>query len=446
MFKGQKAIFLVTMSFFGVLVSFSQVMAYNFSSTNYKIDASVTNNFGGSQSSASYKLVGSGGESIIGNGTSGSYKIGVGYIQQLYNNATPTITLSTQPSGVVGYWPLDENTGSTFQDNSINTSSGTLFGTPTWAAGKLSYGVTFNGTTSQYASVGNASALQATTITVSGWVKTTATPAASPGSVIVGKSSAWALTLTPGQVGLYNYANSSRVCGDATTVTDGQWHYVAATIQSGVTNGTKLYVDGALKQTCTLTMSAQTNNVNIGGFSGSGGLNGTIDHVKMYNRVLTLDEIQAEYQAQNSGSSSGVSLGTVIAGASNSTLLDSIVKTNTASYTLSVNQNNNLTSGANTIPAISSTIASPAAWSEGVTKGLGFSLSATNASAIPAGWGSGNNFAAFPSTATTFYTRSGLQSSKDYVTMKLRLDVANNQASTVTPYTNTITITGTTTP
>ena len=128
-------------------------------------------------------------------------------------------------------------------------------------------------------------------------------------------------------------------------------------------------------------------------------------------------------------------------------LTDIIVHTDSNGYGLSINQNNDLTSGAYTIPGVAGSIASPTAWSEGVTKGLGFTLTATNATALPGKWSSGNSFAALPNSATVFYARTGTQSTvADYVTMKLRADVDTSQAATGGAYSNIMTITGTITP
>ncbi|HCR55626.1 TPA: hypothetical protein DIV49_01515 [Candidatus Saccharibacteria bacterium] len=97
-----------------------------------------------------------------------------------------------------------------------------------------------------------------------------------------------------------------------------------------------------------------------------------------------------------------------------------------------------------TIPAISSgSIATPVAWSEGSTKGLGFTLLA--APSLDIKWGSGANYAAYPGSSTTFFTRSGyLNGAKDTVEMRTRLDVATTQPPG--GYQNTVTIVGTSTP
>jgi len=91
------------------------------------------------------------------------------------------------------------------------------------------------------------------------------------------------------------------------------------------------------------------------------------------------------------------------------------------------------------IPAVSSSIASPAAWSEGTTKGLGFSLSA--AVGLDSKWGSGANYAAFPLSGTTFYSRSGYTGgTKDVIAMRVRADV--NASQVAGDYENAVTIPG----
>lgn len=290
----------------------------------------------------------------------------------------------------------------------------------------------------------NIAALQTNAITAGAWFKTSST---ATGGTIIAKTGAWQLALsrsTAGKLAIYNPTGDVDVCADATTVNDGAWHYAAMTMDSGVANGTKLYVDGTLKQTCTATVSNQTGTLTIGSLGASYYFNGMIDEAKVFNRIFSADEVKAEYDAGVAGTASGVSLGTIVPSVSNSVSADMIVLTDANNYTLSVSQDRNLTSGANTIPAISSgTIAVPSAWTEGTTKGLGFSLAATNATALPGKWSAGANFAPFPGTATSFYTRSGTQSSKDYITMKLRADAPATTVATATPYTNVVTITGT---
>lgn len=139
-------------------------------------------------------------------------------------------------------------------------------------------------------------------------------------------------------------------------------------------------------------------------------------------------------------------LGAVNAGTSNTASTSLSVLTDAPGYTLSIQQNHDLqTATSSTIPPISGTISSPLTWSESSTKGLGFTLTTTNATAIPAKWSSGNAYAAVPSSATGFYTRAGYSGgTTDTLGVRFRLDVPTIQSTGL--YSHTITWTATTTP
>lgn len=425
------------LSIVGIVLFSSSVTAMRFSSTDYVIDTAVLNNVGGYSSSTNYQLTSSGGEAAIGNGASGSYKMGAGYVAQII---TPAITVETQPSGLVAYYPLDENSGTFIHDNSSNANIGSFVNTPTWTAGKISQSLTFDGAT-QYVNLGNPAVTQLTNGTVELWMKSTVVGAA---SVMVAKPNGYWVGVNSGHPALYDWTTSTTCTGTA-NIADGAWHHVVATLQSGVTNGSIIYVDGVQNKTCTWTPVSQTSAVALGSTSSQQYFNGSLDQVKIFNRILSAQEISAEYTAQNAGVETGLTLQTVLAGVSNNTTFDVITLTSGSSYNLAINQDHNLQNGANTIPGVSGSIASPSAWSEGTTKGLGFTLKSTNATAIPGSWNSGNSYAALPSTSTSFYTRTGTQSSnKDILGMQLRLDVATNQPSGA--YSNTMTVTGTANP
>lgn len=420
--------------------------ADRFSSTSYIIDASIANNNGGgSAASTSYSLVSSHGETVIGNATGGSYKMGIGYVSQL----TKSLQLTVQPNGLVMYVPLDENSGSYTYDSSASAYVGNLQASPTWATGKIGNALTFNGS-SQYVSLGDIDVV-GSAITVSAWVYPTA---ASQNGKILGKHSS--TTDVQGTLGITSGNASFEV------TTGGSYHSVVAASSlavnawsyvTGVYDGANayVYVNGVLANSAAATGTLANNNLGwaIGRLSASQAANyytGSVDEVKVLSRALSADEVLAEYNAGVAGNTAGVSLGTIMPGTSNTVLADVVTRTDAGGYSLAINQDHDLQNGSYTIPSISGTIGVPAAWSEGATKGLGFTLTATNATAIPAPWSSGANYAAFPGTATTFYTRTGLQSTPDYLTMRLRADVATTQTSLTTPYSNTVTVTGTLVP
>ena len=174
-------------------------------------------------------------------------------------------------------------------------------------------------------------------------------------------------------------------------------------------------------------------------------MNGSIDEVRLFDRILTADEVKAEYNAQNTGSSSGLSLNVITPGASQIAEFDAIMQTDAPGYSLAIHQNHDLQFGVNTIPAVAGSIASPLTWNEGTTKGLGFTLYSTTATAIPGTWSSGTAYAALPGSSTSFYTRTGYTAgAKDVLSLRLRSDVNTTQPSGF--YENMMTITGTMTP
>lgn len=141
-----------------------------------------------------------------------------------------------------------------------------------------------------------------------------------------------------------------------------------------------------------------------------------------------------------------LNLGTITPGVSKTSAVSSEILTDAPGYSLSINQNANLTSGSNTIPAIpSGTIATPAAWTEGTTKGLGITMTA--GPSLPVKWGTTGAYmyAATPTAVTNIYSRIGYTGGvKDTVTIQTRLDI--NPAQLSGTYSNIVTLTATTTP
>ena len=154
---------------------------------------------------------------------------------------------------------------------------------------------------------------------------------------------------------------------------------------------------------------------------------------------------QLEQSIELSVGPSPIYFGTITPGVSNTEILVAYVKTDAPGYNLGVSQDHDLQNGANTIAAVSGSINSPITWSEGTTKGLGFSLVNSNATPVPAKWSAGNAFAAFPASNTTVYSRTGFTGgTTDVIGINLRIDVPSTQLAST--YTNTVTWTGTITP
>lgn len=428
------------------LVGSMTAYAASFDSTNFSISGSLGDSIAGSQGSTNYRLVSSGGQSVNGQVESGSYKLGEGYTPKLENS----LQLNAQQQGLLAHYAFDTGRGTVAYDESANANNGQIQSGGSWSgSGKVggAYNVNSAGTTETGIN------LTSPAFTVGGWVY----PTSNSSQVLLSNSRDCCGTYRGFEL-YVSYGNTTRFrvwSSDGTTssvlagnaVTLNQWNYIVASYDGSTM---KLYNNGVLVGSQQYTSSSYTNpssTVKIGrmGACNCSPVQNLVDEVKIFSRILGDSEIKAEYDAQNAGRPTGIDIGNVTPGVSNTAPLDMVVQTSSAGYSLMVNQNNNLTSGGNTIPAVSGSIASPTVWNEGVTKGLGFTLYGTNATAIPGKWNTGSSYAALPGSGTSFYTRTGQTGgNKDIVNMRLRLDTAASQPTG--NYTNQMTLTGTMTP
>lgn len=205
-----------------------------------------------------------------------------------YSRTAEQIAWEYNQGGPIVHWKLNEASGTSVLDSSGNSNNATLTNGPTWTTGKYSGGVNFDGV-DDYILGTNTSRLQLSRGTIAAWIKTNNAGSAYRG--IVTKQSAYGLFLYDNALTLYDWGTGS-ARNTGINLANGAWHHVAATFQSGVTNGTIIYIDGVPRMTTTMTISNQTQNVNVG--SGGGAIqifNGTIDEVKIYNYVLTSSQI-----------------------------------------------------------------------------------------------------------------------------------------------------------
>jgi parallel beta-helix repeat protein len=215
--------------------------------------------------------------------------------------------------GTISYWKFDDGSGTTAKD-SVDANSGTLMNGPTWATGKVSGALQFDGS-NDYVDCGVASNLGITSeITVEAWVKTTQAPGATARSFVDKVSSQ--SPYRGYNLGAYNghayFAAGGDYGGYAVTstsiVNNGVWHHLA-----GVYNGTHsfIYVDGILEQSAAKTnLLATSDPVHLWiGKDPWGNFGGMIDEAAVYNRALTAEEIATHYRAGLNGQGYGDGLG-----------------------------------------------------------------------------------------------------------------------------------------
>ena len=216
-------------------------------------------------------------------------------------------TIGKPPSnlGLVGYWPLNDGSGSKAGDASGNGNTGTVTGA-TWTAGNRGNSLDFNGT-DQHVIVNASSVLNPTTsLTVSAWIKPDAVD--NEWSPVV--ESGGNLNSGTGYFFGYYTATNSFVfeVGDGSydsvsvTLPVGRWYHVVGTYSAS--GNLYLYVNGAQVGTHSHTVASisyDSNPFTIGKLAyccATGHhFDGQIDDVRIYNRALSATDVSALYQS-----------------------------------------------------------------------------------------------------------------------------------------------------
>jgi hypothetical protein len=241
-------------------------------------------------------------------------------IQRLYKiGGTFTVNKPQSPSltslgtGLVGYWSFDGGdmgTTSAF-DTSGNNNTGWLTNGPKKSKGKLGQGVLFDGV-DDYVSAPAATSINnlQNGMTISGWIRPTITPPSDTRLISKRDSTGWGLNanigaLTTSLVFLANFSGGSlRAVSNGGAFTVGAWTHVVAVWDGTLTSANvKFYANGTLIGHATDldgigTVSDDSGSpLSIGALSGgTNQFTGSIDEVRIYDRMLSPDEIKRLYQ------------------------------------------------------------------------------------------------------------------------------------------------------
>ena len=204
------------------------------------------------------------------------------------------------PSGLVSWWRAEGNA----LDQS-GTNNGTLVGNTTYGPGRVGQAFVFDGS-GDGVSVGNPASLQLQDFTIEAWIKRANGSLASHGGegagvIFGGGSSAYVFGLwDDGQLTLGKVGVSGIVSSRAITDTN-SFHHVAVT-KSGST--VVFYVDGVGETGAAYNPGFEFGGSFVvgarGGDYGASFL-GSLDEVSVYNRELSVAEIQAIYNADSGG-------------------------------------------------------------------------------------------------------------------------------------------------
>lgn len=199
------------------------------------------------------------------------------------------------PAGLVGYWKLDdENQNGAILDCSGQSNHGIAFNFTDGYGLSIDIPMVSTGNIGSRSFDGIKSVIYISTNpissngTISLWINT-----------LDAGSSYRGLVVKPGALGLFLYNNSigfwdwktALFKNSGVMLNDGTWHHIAFSFQSGISGGTIIYVDGAPILITPFSMTTQTGVLTIGGAGSNQFFQGLIDDIRLYQRILTPQEI-----------------------------------------------------------------------------------------------------------------------------------------------------------
>ena len=220
-----------------------------------------------------------------------SYVLLLGLVTSVAEGADPNL---------VGWWKFDEGSGTTANDSSGNENHGAFKGDPQWVNGKFGKALKFDGS-SDYLAVPDSDSLDINgdQLSIVAWingeswslakhiVRKIADEAASP---------IYVFRVQPDQVRaiLSTSAGNTTIQG-ATVLPTNEWIHVALAYDGGEA---RIYVNGELDASSNVSgeITQSNNELRIGLGDPAGYFHGTIDDVRIHNKALTQEGIQAIIQ------------------------------------------------------------------------------------------------------------------------------------------------------
>jgi hypothetical protein len=192
---------------------------------------------------------------------------------------------------LIGWWKLDETSGTVARDASDNGHDGTLRGNPTWTAGKIDGAIQLDGD-GDYVDIGSVGISEADRRTLAGWAKASTT-------VIPSWTSVFGFAPDGSTDGTYfdvevddagNYVVHAQGWDAVICELDTEWHHFALTYDGA---GGNWYLDGEEIGTDAGAL-VTIDQVRIGTkLSESHYFPGLVDDVRIYNRPLTATEVKS---------------------------------------------------------------------------------------------------------------------------------------------------------
>jgi len=218
----------------------------------------------------------------------------------------PMLTLKARAaeSGLVGYWKFDEGSGTTAMDSSGNGNTGTLNNGPLWVDGKYGKALGFDGVDDNVQVPTSASLDVTAYLTVEAWVYPRAYVSSTgdaPHIVSRADLSGGSIYILALQTGTHKveYAVNPfpNAAASGTDLQLNIWTHLAMTYDG---SRVRLYINGNFDSDYALSgpIFTTSNWLEIGCKHWAGGyhafFNGLVDEVRIYNRALSQQEIQAD--------------------------------------------------------------------------------------------------------------------------------------------------------
>ncbi len=213
---------------------------------------------------------------------------------------------AAKPQGLILYFPFDEGTGNKVKDLSDNSFEGKVSGAK-WTAGRFGQALEFNGK-DNFVAV-DPIKVNPDKLTIELWFKPAADikPGGARQDLLYRRDGSGRPHVTinrakDGKLGFYFTAkdgSETAVRTKRTSWSAGTWYHVAATSETGVL---KIYIDGKLQNAriirkVPIDVQFDTGGISIGARETSQTFfQGTVDEVRLWNRVLTDDEVQKAYE------------------------------------------------------------------------------------------------------------------------------------------------------
>ncbi|MFN4254118.1 MAG: LamG-like jellyroll fold domain-containing protein [Saprospiraceae bacterium] len=153
-----------------------------------------------------------------------------------------------------------------------------------------------------WVTLGNPSGFELTSGTIECWVKPVG--GGNANQVIFDKANAFSILMINGDVGCYDQTTDNLVLSGV-NIANNEWHHLAYTFAPG-TNNAKLYIDGELKVTYTMSAPNLTNALTLGVSNPAQAMNASVDEFRVWNTVRTLAEIQSNAECEIAATTSGL--------------------------------------------------------------------------------------------------------------------------------------------